>query len=132
MDRKKIVEMQLMEQQLKQMQGNIENIDNQMNELRSLLSNLEEVSKMKKGSEILFPVSNGIFAKAEIKEIKKLKVSVGSNVVVNKTVDSTKDMINDQIMELMNYRNENLLKFQGLIEQIQNLQVELEKDVKTK
>ena len=88
----KYIELQMIEQQMKQIQKQAQLVDSQMNELAVAHQALDDIKKTKPGTKILVPISNGIFAKAEIKDNEDLIVNVGANVIVNKDFESTKGL----------------------------------------
>ncbi|MEM3437014.1 MAG: prefoldin subunit alpha [Nitrososphaerales archaeon] len=53
-------------------------------------------------SDLLVPIGGGIFMEASAKPPEKLLVSIGANVVVEKTKDSTISFLEDRIKELEN------------------------------
>ncbi|MFH1589606.1 MAG: prefoldin subunit alpha [archaeon] len=125
MNQEKIVEYQLLEQQMQQLNVNLQNINQNIEELTSILKTLDEFKKLKKDDKILVPIANGIFAEATLKDANKLKVNVGSKIVVNKTPDSTKKMIESQIAEMNTYKEETVDMYEGLYLRMQALQTEL-------
>src|SRR3989338_2449099 len=84
----KYIELQLLDQQIKQMQKQIQLVEQQVMELSSVKQSLDEIKNIEKGTEVLAPLSSGIFAKAEIKDIDKLLVNVGADVVIEKDLSS--------------------------------------------
>ena len=74
---------------------------------------LEDAKKIKPGTEILVPLSGGIYAKAELKDSKNFIVNVGANIAVVKDLDSTKKLIENQIDEVKNLQ-------EALVNQLQN------------
>jgi prefoldin alpha subunit len=94
------MEYQLLGQQIKQAQQQLEGLTGQLVELDSTKSSLYEFEKVKPDKEIFVPISSGIFAKAQIKDTKELLVNVGSNVVVSKDISQAKKLIEKQIVEL--------------------------------
>ena len=89
---------------------------------------------MKQGTEILVPLSSGIYTKAEIKDSKNVIVNVGSNVTTVKDIDSTKKLIEAQIEDvknlherLVNELQNNTSKAVILEEQINNIASTLKK-----
>ena len=96
----KYIEMQTLDQQMKQIQQQLQVLTNQTIELNQTVEALEEFKKVKAGTEILFPVTNGIFVKGILSENKELNVNVGRDVVVGKSIDETKQLIKDQITEM--------------------------------
>lgn len=110
----KYMELQLIEQQAKQIQKQAQLVESQIDELTSANDALDDLKNTKPGTKILVPISNGIFAKAEIKDTKDLIVNVGSNVTVNKDVESAKNLIKTQIDEIKAFQEKIMIDFQKL------------------
>lgn len=102
----KYLEMQLIDQQLKQVHKQLLALEQQINDAKEVLENLDSFSKTKVGSSMLVPVSSGIFVKATLADNKELAVNVGANTIVKKTVPETKELLDKQIMEMQKLRNE--------------------------
>ena len=94
------VEFQILNQTIQQLEKQSTALNNQLMDLMVTSQSLEDIKKTKEGTEILVPLSSGIYAKAELKDSKKFIVNVGSNVTLVKDVDSTKKLIEDQINEI--------------------------------
>lgn len=98
----KYMEIQMLDQQMKQIQQQSRIIDNQAAELGNIADALDDLKKVKQGTEILFPISNGIFLKGNISNNKEVNINVGGNVVVSKTIDEAKELIKKQLDEIKN------------------------------
>ena len=94
------VEFQILNQTIQQLEKQSTALNNQLMDLMVTSQSLEDIKKTKEGTEILVPLSSGIYAKAELKDSKNFIVNVGSNVTLVKDVDSTKKLIEDQINEI--------------------------------
>lgn len=128
------VEFQMLSQHIKQLEEKTTALNNQLMDLAVTNQSLEEMKKLKQGTEILVPLSSGIYTKAEIKDNKNVIVNVGSNVTTIKDIDSTKKLIEDQIEEvknlherLVNELQNNTSKAAILEEQINNIASTLKK-----
>ena len=75
---------------------------------------LDEIKGVKKGSEILSPLSSGIFVKANIADVSKLIVNVGKGVTVEKTVEETKELIDAKFNEIAKMRDELISEMQKI------------------
>ncbi|MFH1770249.1 MAG: prefoldin subunit alpha [archaeon] len=128
MNKDKIIEYQLMEQQIQQLDNNLQNIDQNIKDIDTILQTLDNFSKLKKGDNILVPVANGIFAEAKLEGSGRLKVNVGSNIVVEKDVESTKKMMSQQIEELEKYKEETAGYYEQMYIKMQALQTEMIKE----
>jgi prefoldin alpha subunit len=105
---------QLMSQQL-------DKVDNSLMELEYIKNSIDELTKMKKGSDVLSPISNGIFVKTKLDDTSKLLVNVGKEVIVEKTVSETKALLDDRFAEVTKMREELVSE----LEKIENRLVEL-------
>lgn len=91
---------QMLVQQLQQIQQYAQHIETQLQELIQTQTALEELGKSKKESEILAPISGGIFVKARLTDNKNVRVNVGAQTIVEKDVDGTVKLIDAQKKEL--------------------------------
>jgi len=96
----KYVEYKTLEQQIKQVQKQIQVLENQLMEISTVTESLDELQQVNEGTEILIPISNGIFTKASLKDNKELIVNVGANVAVNKKIPETKKLMDTQQEEI--------------------------------
>ena len=123
----KYMEYKVLEQQIKQIQEQIQLVDNQVMEIKVVQKNLKDVSGIKEGTEILVPVANGIFARGTIGKSEKLLVNVGSNIIVNKTVKQTEELLDKQITEISNLREELVGNYTSVDKSISQMESELKK-----
>ena len=94
------IEFQVLNNHIKQLEKQNTVLENQLMELMTTNQGLEDMKKVKSGTEILVPLSSGIYAKAELKESDNFIVNVGSNIALSKNLDSTKKVIENQINEI--------------------------------
>jgi len=126
----KYMEFQMIKQQLDNMQNHLEKLDSQIMELEVLKTNLEELKNVNGDEEIMAPLHNGIFVKTKLSKDNKLLVNVGGHVVVEKTIEETKDMIVDQQTEIKKYHAELLNQVEELAHKAEATRLELSKLVK--
>jgi len=107
-------EMQLIDQQTKQMQRQLAMLDDQLNQITVAIEGIDGIKESKIGDEILVPITNGIFLKANIKDNKEFIVNVGGGVAVKKGIDDSKNLLERQMEELINYRNQILKSLNAL------------------
>ena len=94
------MEFQMLDQQIKQLEKQHTALNNQLMELMATNQSLEDMKKTKQGTEILIPLSSGIYTKAEIKDSENFIVNIGANIALKKDLSSTKKLIETQIDEL--------------------------------
>jgi len=123
--REKLLELQVLDSQIKQIEEQMSRIEEQIFEVNSLIENLSELKNVKNGQEILVPVANGIFVKASVTDVNNIKVNVGSGVVVEKTLEETKEMLKEQIKSIDNYKDEMFAELQKLVIKASEIQAEI-------
>jgi prefoldin alpha subunit len=96
----KYVEMQMIDQQMKQAEQQMMQLDKQMIDLSTVQEAMDDLKKTKDGTELFVPITNGIFAKAQIKDNDNLLVNVGSMTAVPRTVAEVKAMLDRQAIEI--------------------------------
>ena len=81
----KIIEMQVIENKLKQLDQQLNLVDQQLVEDTKLESNLKDLEDKPK-SEAIFPLGGGIFARGSLDKPDKVLVSVGSGILIEKSI----------------------------------------------
>lgn len=114
------MELQILDRQIKTLQAQAQSLEAQTMEVRKISESLDELGNSKIGSEILVPISAGIFAKAELKENQDLLVAVGGGTVVKKKIPEIKKMLESQIGEIKKVQQE-------FSKQLERLSIEAEK-----
>lgn len=122
---KKYLEYQLLDQRIKQLQQQMQTAEQQLIEIMATLQSLDEFALLDEGSEILVPVNNGIFTKARLKKENKLLVNVGASVVVDKSIEDTKKLIEKQEQEMEKIRDQIAENINMLVEKATVLEKEL-------
>ena len=121
MDKEKLQEqhlkLQFLYEQIKEIEKQTQLFNNQIVELTSTIQSLDDFKNLEEGTEILVPINQGMYAKAELKNNKELSVNVGSNVSVKKNVEDTKKLINNQIEEIKKIQQQMILNLQKLSSQ---------------
>jgi len=122
---KKYLELQIIANQINQIQQQINLMQNQILELKNLKENILNFNNIKVGSASYSPIGSNIFVKSKIEDNKEFLVSVGSNVLVAKSMDETKVLIEKQADEIekISYELENQLGIMDL--RFQELQKEI-------
>ena len=123
----KYLELQILEQQLKQVNQQLLNLDNQLLELQRIEDNLDDLTKTKKNTEMLVALGGGVFSKAELKDNKTVLMNVGANIVVEKDIPSSKKIVSHQIEQMKDVVKQLEEEFQVLAINSQAVQQDLQK-----
>jgi len=129
---KMYLELQLLDEQMKQVQKQMVALDEQLVELSNTLQALDDFNKTNIGTNILVSLSPGVFTNAELKNNKELFVNVGNNIVVKKNVAETKEMLKKKMDAMNKYREIVLVELQKLNAKAVNIEQEINKKVKPK
>lgn len=119
---KAYLELQMLDQHMKQMQQQLQMITQQGAEMAATIQSLDEFTTLKKEKEMWIPLSSGIFAKATLKETEEVLVNVGANVAVTKDIPSTKKLINEQIVESEKIQHKIIAQIENLSKKADDLQ----------
>lgn len=123
---KKYVELQELNEKLKQMQQAMQNLEQQFLELGKLSESLEDIKKFKQ-EDLFVPLGGGIFVEGKLVDSKKVLMNVGSNVLVKKNIDDAKKIVNEQIEDIKKIIENISEELNKGVEQSQKLQEEVEK-----
>ena len=94
------MQFQRLQQQLEKISEHVELLHQQEAELDISQNAIDELSKTPLHNEILVPIANGIFFKAEVKENTTLIVHVGSDTTVEHTVEDVLGLLEKQQKEI--------------------------------
>lgn len=128
----KYIELQLLNQQIQQIQEQMTSLETQILEMQNLTKSLDEVKKIKKGSEIFVPLGAGIFVKANLQDSKEVLMNVGADVSVKKTIPDSKEVVKTQIEQMKNLMEQLEGALQKAAIQSQALQQEIAESTKKK
>lgn len=121
----RFMEYQVLEQQMKQIQQQLEKMEQQTAEIEKVKESIADISPAKKGDEVLVPVSGGIFFRTTMQDSNSFLVNVGSGVVVQKDATGVKDLLNEQSKEMEIYKLHLAAQLEKCTEQYQAIEVEL-------
>lgn len=125
MEQEKIMQIQMMEQEVNQLNEQLGLIEQNVGEMNGLMESLNEIDK-KDSKEILANLGKKIYIPVEIKE-KKLIVDVGKNNLVRKSVPETKKIVEDQIGKLVDVKGQIMSRLNDLQGQMNDMIVEIQK-----
>jgi len=123
--REKLLELQSLDTKIKQLEDGLVALENQIIEVNMVIDSLKDLQAVKENSEILVPLSNGIFVKAKVFDTDNLKVNVGANTIVEKTNEETQEMLKEQIRNIDNYKNELFTELQTLVKHASTIQTDV-------
>jgi prefoldin alpha subunit len=125
--KKLYLEFQILDQQIKQLEKQNIALNNQLMELMMTAQSLDDMKKTSEKTEILVPLSSGIYAKAELKDNKSFIVNVGANTALVKDTNSAKKMVEDQIDEIKKLQENLVNQLQAQSVKASSLEQEINK-----
>lgn len=121
----KYMQLQMLDNQISQLQKHHKLLDDQVASIIETKQGLDDLAGTKPGSEILAPISPGIFIKAGLKDISEVVVNVGSDVAVKKSIPSAKGMLDGQLDDIKEAQTRIMLE----LTQLTNQAMILDKDI---
>ena len=125
----KYMTFQLLEKQLKQVHAQAQQLEQQIEEVGSVIVTLKQLGDVPKDTEMLIPVSSGVFFQGKIVDAKDVFVNVGAGAVVKKSAQDTEKILQEQMSELRRLQEDRMTRLQELSAYTQRLQEELAKAV---
>jgi prefoldin alpha subunit len=92
----KYMQFQFLQQQMEEINQHLELLNQNLAELDISINAVKEIENTKPDTEILAPIANGIFLKAELKDNQKMIVNVGSDITVEKTPPQVVQLLEEQ------------------------------------
>jgi len=123
--RQKILHYRILEQQMAQLQQQLQLLEQNIAEVTNTLAAIDDLKNSKPGSQMLAPISSGIFVKAELKDTDSFIVNVGANVTVEKSSEDVKKILESQSKEITEMRDEMMKGMEQLALQMNSLESEL-------
>ena len=123
--REKFMQFQMLQKQIEQVTEHLQALAQQQTELEISKKAVAEIGDTKVDNEILAPVANGIFIKAELKDNQKLIVNVGSDVTVEKTVKQVVELLDEQKQKM----TESIAEVNEYVEKLQQQAMIIYKEV---
>jgi prefoldin alpha subunit len=129
MDKKlqeKYLEIQTINRKIQQLQQQFQNLEAQVIDIQLMKQGLDDFGKTKIGSDLLVPITPGIFINTKLTDNKELLVNVGAGVSVNKSIPETKKILDIQSEEIQNLQR-------NIVKDIQHLSdrgIKLEQEIK--
>jgi prefoldin alpha subunit len=113
----KIMEINMLENRLKQLEQSLNFVDQQIMEQQMIQMDLDELKKAKKGNEMLFPLGKNVFVKGKL-ENHEVLVNIGGNIVVKQDEDKAKGAVERQKLQIVGIKDEIAREVQKIINQI--------------
>ncbi|MBN2881285.1 prefoldin subunit alpha [Candidatus Woesearchaeota archaeon] len=101
--RQKYLELKSLDEQMRKVEKELSTVNSQLAEVEQIQKWIDEISKSS-NSECFVPLTNGIFVKAKILDSDEFLMNVGSKVCVPKSKIDAIKLLDEQKVELENYR----------------------------
>ncbi len=123
--KEKYTEFRMLQHQMEQINEHLEQLNQQNAELELSIKAVRELEKTPLHNEILAPVADGIFLKAEFKDNTKLVVNVGSDVTVERTFAEVVALLQQQQQEL----SQKIVEASGVLQELSSYAMRLYQEV---
>lgn len=99
------MQLRSLDEKMRDIEKELMHLDSQFNQIEQIKKWIDEISNCS-NKDALVPISDGIFIKANLSETNKFLVNVGSNVIVPKDKSQTLAMLEEQSLQLTNYKDQ--------------------------
>ena len=123
----KYMQFQQLQQQLVQIAEFVERLRQQQKEIETSIEALKELKETRINTEILAPIANGIFLKAELKDNAVLIVNIGAEVAAEKTIPEVVVLLEEQKERIAG----NISEAENVLEQLYAQGVKISQEVES-
>ena len=124
------MQLQAIINQLNQLQEQFRVVNLQLAELDIIKNSVDELQDIEIGSEILAPISNGIFVKSKLQDNKNFIVNIGGGITVSKNQNQLREFLDKQSNEIKKVQTDLLTRIQSLNLQADYLKKEISNSAK--
>lgn len=128
MEKEEIIEAEVLKRQIEQIEQYFLALEQNIIEIEKTIEYIEYFSKMEGGEKIIFPIVKGIFAEAIYKKKDKVKINVGNGVVVEKTLEDSKRLLEEKKKELEQQHSLLIKEYDKMLLRLNELVGKIEKE----
>jgi prefoldin alpha subunit len=114
-----IIQLSMIQEEGKKLEEQLNIVDSQIKEFYSLKESLDSLKDIK-DNKFLSSLGRGVFVESKVNS-NEFFVNVGNNVVLRKSSEETKEIIDKQIKELNNIKSQILATIENLNLELQNI-----------
>lgn len=122
--RNKVLEIRILEEQIKQLEQEALMLDQKVLELQTLQNNLDEIKKTSQ-QDILVPLGNGIFINSKIEPVKEVLINIGAKIIAKKEIGRAKEIVDRQKNNILEERKKINRESEKILEQIEKVDVQI-------
>jgi len=94
------IDTQMVNQQITQLEQQLESVNENITNIKSIKDAIIQIGNTKKDTEILSPVSNGIFIKTKLIDSDLFLVNTGDGTTVEKNKEEILKILDDQMVQM--------------------------------
>ena len=91
---------------------------------------VNDLKKLKEGSEILIPLGSGFYAEGRVSDTKKVLVDIGSSFMIRKDAGLTDNVLNNKEKEVEKASKELQNEITKTVKEMNKLGIELQRIIK--
>ncbi len=99
----KAYEFEMYRQELANIQKQLQELSYRIQELDLILDSLKAIKNEDGKDEIIVPIGQGVYIKTKMVNTENILIDVGSNVIIEKDIDSAISYIKERFDEISNY-----------------------------
>ncbi len=124
---KSLFEMNLLQNELSSLDQQMQFIEKYIQDLNSLKNSIEELKNVKENQDFFSPLSQDIMLQAKITNTKELLVNMGGKVLVKKTIDETKDIVEEKISKTLELKEQIIQQIETILSEMDRIESQIKK-----
>ncbi len=125
---RKALEFQILREELEAYQGEAVKLIEQETELRTTKNAVQQLQKLKKGTEIKVPLGSGIYVDAKLGDVKALVAGVGGELFLEKEPKEALELLEGRIGKVDDETTRMAAQMQVISNALQQLKKEIEEN----
>lgn len=121
----KIAEFNILDGRLQELEQSFQLLEKQIAELQSCQFSLDELKSTKEGTEMLAPISPGVFVKAKLSNSEDVILDLGARVFCKKSSEKAKEIIQKKLEQVLDIRARIAAEINILMQHLRKLEQEL-------
>lgn len=123
------LDLELLSKQLQQLDSSLDLAQKELQRTKTARQLLDECSD---SQELLIPLGSGVFVEAKIADASSVRMAVGAEVLIDRSLDDAKMALEDQIEQLHAQHDRSLQLREQLIDRILALENRIESTIEQK
>ncbi len=121
----KVLELGALDNKFRELEQQLNMLEKQISELQSCQISFDELKNITPGTELLAPISQGVFVKTKLLDNSKIIINTGAKVFCKKSIEEAKEFMQSKINQVNEIHNRLVNEINVLAKNISSIEQEL-------